>query len=523
MTVDAGRQADVALEVVGIEKSFGAVRAVRGVSFAVRRGSIHGVAGENGAGKSTVMNMVYGCQPADRGTVRVMGRAVTPSRPADAIAAGIGMVHQHFMLVDAFTAVENLLLGAEGGGSLAGGAARARAALDRLARDYGLIVPADATAGEMSVGDRQRLEIAKALFRGAEILILDEPTAVLTPQEADGLFALLTALKAEGKTIIVVTHKLREILTYADRVTVMRRGRVAGERETAETTVDELAQLTVGRRLPPAEARIPVAAADDDDADAAPTLTAAGLRVWDDAGRERVRGIDFIIRPGEIVGVAGVSGAGQSELLAALAGVRPHAGRLTMNGREAPNALSGAAGVRFMRSLGVAHVPEDRMRDGMSASAPAYETILLGRQDEKRWNAGWRLRWGAVRRRCADLMAAYDVRPAAPDQSVGRFSGGNQQKLALAREIDRDPALLLAGQPTRGVDIGAAAFIHRRLLDLRAAGKSTLLVSAELDEIMALSDRILVMFDGRITGETTPADADARTLGLMMTGAVRES
>lgn len=504
------------LEIIGADKWFGDNHAVRDVSISIARGTIHGLVGENGAGKSTVMNMAYGYIPADRGVVKALGRIVNPARPADAIAAGVGMVHQHFMLVDAFTAVENLLLGAEGGATLTAGEAAARAALRRLASDYGLTLDPDAVAGDMSVGDRQRLEIAKALFRGAEILILDEPTAVLTPQEADSLFVLLRVLTAEGKTVVVITHKLREILAHTDRVTVMRRGRVVGEKAAAETDADELAQLMVGRMSPVPAAPEAVAVP----ADAPPALAAAGLRVCDDAGRERVRGVDFHIRAGEIVGVAGVSGAGQSELLEALAGMRAFTGRVCVAGREiaATGAGVGAAGARLMRSLGVAHAPEDRLRSGVIGDFPAYEAVILGRQDEKRWNAGWRMRWAAARRRCAELMAAFDVRPPTPALAFDRFSGGNQQKMLLAREIDREPALLLAGQPTRGVDIGAAAFIHARLRALRAAGKAVLLASAELDEIMVLSDRILVMFDGRIVGETTPDQADARMLGRMMAG-----
>lgn len=509
-----------ALELIGVDKRFGANHAVRDVSLSVRRGDIHAVIGENGAGKSTLMNLAYGYLPADRGAVRVFGRPVRIHRPADAIAAGLGMVHQHFMLVDAFDAVENLLLGAEGGALLTGGRRAARAALDRLAADYGLVIEQGVAAGEMSVSSRQRLEIAKALFRGAEILILDEPTAVLTPLESEGLFALLRALRAEGKTVIVITHKLKEVVAHADRATVMHRGRVVADLPVAGTAVDELARLMVGRDAA-LELDKPVAASI-----ATPVILAVeGLQVADDAGRLRVRGVDLTVRAGEIVGVAGVAGSGQSELLEALAGMRaPCAGRALLNGAEltaaglGEGASEGAAASRARR-LGLAHAPEDRLRVGLVGEFPAYEASILGRQDAAAWGTGWRLRWDAVRRRCAEMMAAYDVRPVAPDLPAARFSGGNQQKLVLAREIDAAPALLLAGQPTRGVDIGAAAFIHRRLLALRAAGKAVLLVSADLDEILALSDRVLVMFDGRIVGETTPAAADDRTLGLMMAGA----
>lgn len=501
-----------ALALTGVDKRFGDNHAVRAVNFAVRRGAIHGLVGENSAGKSTLMNLAYGYLPADAGEIRVFGRLTVIHRPADAIAAGIGMVHQHFMLVDAFTAVENLLLGAEGGALLQGGAAAARAALARLGRDYGLEIAPDQPAGEMTVGARQRLEIAKALFRGAEILILDEPTAVLTPPETDSLFALLRALKGEGKTVIVITHKLKEIIAHTDQVTVMRRGRVAGDFDTGAVTADQLARLMVGEDAPPCA---------PDFASAPPgeiLLSAHGLRAAGDDGRERVRGVDLTLRAGEIVGVAGVSGNGQSELLEALAGMRRlSGGRLHVLGRDV-DAQSRDYDPTAARRLGLAHAPEDRHRLGMVGAFPACEASILGYHDSPVWNGRWRLLWREVRRRCARLMGDYDVRPPDTDQPIERFSGGNQQKIILAREIEQNPTVLLAGQPTRGVDIGAAAFIHARLRRLKAAGKAVLLVSTELDEITALADRILVMCDGRIVGETTPALADARLLGLMMAG-----
>jgi general nucleoside transport system ATP-binding protein len=518
VTVQGRKEAPpFALELTGVDKRFGDNHAVRAVNLAVRRGAIHGLVGENGAGKSTLMNLAYGYLPADAGEIRVFGRLSAIHRPADAIAAGIGMVHQHFMLVDAFTAVENLLLGAEGGALLQGGAAAARAALARLGRDYGLEIAPDQPAGEMTVGARQRLEIAKALFRGAEILILDEPTAVLTPPETDSLFALLRALKGEGKTVIVITHKLKEIIAHTDRVTVMRRGRVAGDFNTSDVTADQLARLMVGGDTAVGDA----AGGAPDPATIPPgeiLLSALGLRVTGDDGRERVRGVDFTLRAGEIVGVAGVSGNGQSELLEALAGMRRlSGGRLHVLGREV-DAQTRDYDPTAARRSGLAHAPEDRHRLGMVGAFPASEASILGYHDSPAWNGRWRLLWREVRRRCARLMSDYDVRPPDPDQPIERFSGGNQQKIIMAREIEQNPAVLLAGQPTRGVDIGAAAFIHARLRRLKAAGKAVLLVSTELDEITALADRILVMCDGRIVGETTPALADARLLGLMMAG-----
>jgi len=479
-----------ALEVLAIDKWFGANHANRGVSFAVAKGTIHGIVGENGAGKSTVMSIVYGYLPADGGEIRLDGRPVRISSPHDAIAKGIGMVHQHFMLVETFSALENVLLGFEGGPTLAPGLARARAELTRLARDYALEVDLDRPVGELPLGAQQRIEILKALYRGADLLILDEPTGVLTPQETAHLFRILRSLREQGKTIVIITHKLREIVELTDAVTVMRRGQVVATLPTERTNPAHLAELMVGRPVllrvdkPPAHP-------------GAPVLEVADLRVADSSGAERVKGVSLTVRAGEIVGIAGVSGNGQSELLEALAGMRPV-----------------TAGTVHVHGSGVGHVPEDRQKVGLVTSFMACENAILGRH-----GGSVLLDWDAVRGRCTRSMTDYDIRPNDPDLCTSGFSGGNQQKLVLAREIERNPDLLLVGQPTRGVDIGAIEFIHRRLIALRDQGKAILLVSAELDEIRALSDRILVMFGGRIVGEVTPAEADERTLGLMMAGA----
>jgi ABC-type uncharacterized transport system ATPase subunit len=500
-----------AVEMRGIDKRFGAVHANRSVDFAVARGHIHGLIGENGAGKSTLMSILYGFYTADAGEIRVGGRPVAINESRDAIRHGIEMVHQHFMLVEPMTVLENVILGAEGGRLLRRRLLAARAMLKRLSAEYGLDVDPDARVGDLPVGAQQRVEILKALYRGAEILILDEPTGVLTPQEAADLFRVLAALRAQGKTIILVTHKLREIMAITDRVSVMRAGRMVGERATAETSPEELGELMIGRKL---TARLDKAPARP----GAVALEVEGLSVRDAIGVQRVKDVSLAVRRGEIVGIAGVSGNGQTELLEALAGMRPFvAGRIRLGNMVlTPEQAADAAG---MRRLGVAHVPEDRLRTGLVPRFTARESAILGYHEDPAYARGPLLDWTRVERHTAALMARYEVRPALPRLRCSLFSGGNQQKLILARELERDPAVLLVGQPTRGVDIGGIDFIHRRLLAMRDQGKAILLVSVELDEILRLADRILVMFDGRLVGELPPEAADERRLGLMMAGA----
>ena len=496
-----------AVELRGIDKSFGHVHANRDVSLAVAPGTIHGIVGENGAGKSTLMSILYGFYRADRGEIRIAGRAVPIEDSKDAIAAGIGMVHQHFMLVDTFTVVENVVLGAEGGPLLAPGLDRARRALDRLAGEYALEVPPDARVGDLPVGLQQRVEILKALYRGAGILILDEPTGALTPQEAAHLFRILRRLRAQGKTVILITHKLREIMAVTDRVSVMRQGRMVAHRDTAATSIPELAELMVGRRV---LLRVEKGRAQP----GRTLLVVEHLTVLDGQGTVRVRDVSLTVRAGEIVGIAGVAGNGQSELLEALAGLRPMAGGRVLLGDDPV----GADGI-LRRRRGLAHVPEDRRRMGLVMPFEARESAMLGYQDDPGYRRGALLDWTAVSHDTGSKMRAFDVRPADPRQITAAFSGGNQQKLVLAREIERDPLVLLVGQPTRGVDIGAIEFIHRRLMDMRDGGKAILLVSAELDEIMGLSDRILVMFGGAIVGELPAEQATEQALGLLMAGA----
>ena len=498
-----------ALELRGIDKHFGLVHANRAVSFTVAAGTVHGLVGENGAGKSTLMNIVYGYHRADAGEIRVHGRRADFRRPHDAIAAGIGMVHQHFMLVDNFTVLENVVLGAEGGPRLAGGLARARAELERIARDHGLTVPLDAVAEHLPVGVQQRVEILKALYRGAEILILDEPTAVLTPQETGQLFALLGRLREQGKTIIIVTHKLREIMAVTDRVTVMRQGAVVHETATRDTSERALAEQMVGRAVSLQVEKTP-------GRPGAVLLEVRALEVHDRFGVPRVRHASFALHAGEILGIAGVAGNGQSELLEALAGILPPTrGEIVFRGRDL---VRGDIGPRERRRLGLAHVPEDRLRMGVISDFTAQDNAILGQQDRPAFSrAGFR-RGAAIAAACERKLRDYDVRPPEPGRILAAFSGGNQQKLVLAREIDGDPQVLLVGQPTRGVDIGAVEFIHRRLVALRDAGKGLLLVSVELDEILGLADRILVMFGGEIVAELPGAGATEQRLGLLMAG-----
>jgi simple sugar transport system ATP-binding protein len=500
-----------AIELRGIDKRFGAVHANRNVSLLVPAGTIHGIVGENGAGKSTLMNIIYGYYHADAGTILVDGRPITIRSPQDSIRAGIGMVHQHFMLVEPFTVLENVLLGAEGGVTLEEGAAKARETLQALERDYALEVDLDARVENLPVGVQQRVEILKALFRGARTLILDEPTGVLTPQEADHLFRILRNLKEQGRTVVLITHKLREIMAVTDNVAVMRQGEMVAHRVTAQTSREELAELMVGRKVLLRVDKAPARPG-------APVLEVENLRVTDDLGVERVKGVSFTVRAGEIVGIAGVAGNGQSQLLEALAGIRrPKAGRITVKGVPVTDPAQA-------RSRRLAHVPEDRLRMGLVRGFVAYENAILGYHVDKDYvdERGF-LRFGSIIDTCKRWMVGYDVRPQAPQLQVTSFSGGNQQKLVLAREMEHDPDLLLVGQPTRGVDIGAIEFIHRRLIAMRDAGKAVLLVSVELDEILSLSDRILVMFDGHVTGELSAAEADERKIGLLMAGITAEA
>jgi general nucleoside transport system ATP-binding protein len=503
---------DLAIELIGICKSFGAVAANRDVNMAIAKGSIHGIIGENGAGKSTLMSILYGYYQADTGIIRINGRDAAIRNSQEAIRRGIGMVHQHFMLVDTFTVLENIILGAEGGLVLRHGMKKARAHLEQLNREYGLEVEPDAVVGKLGVGLQQRVEILKALYRGADVLILDEPTAVLTPQEADHLFRILRTLKEQGKTIILITHKLREVLDITDAVSVMRAGTLVGNVRTCDVDKSDLADMMVGRKV---NLQVDKKSAEPGEV----VLSVKDLCLVDKRGVGQLKHLDFEVRAGEIVGIAGVAGNGQSELLEVLAGMlTASSGSVVYKGQDLDRIRYHQPRAAALRRMGIAHVPEDRSREGLVKSFSTYENAILGYQRDASVCKGPLYNRAALIARTNDLIRQFDIRPDNPLLRAGQLSGGNQQKVVLAREIHANPDLLLVGQPTRGVDIGAIEFIHRRLVELRDAGKAILLVSVELEEIMALSDRILVMAGGQITGEMAGKDATAQGLGLLMGG-----
>ena len=494
-----------------INKRFGAVQANADVDLSVAAGQVHGIVGENGAGKSTLMSVLYGFYAADSGSIEVFGQPVSIGNAHDAIALGIGMVHQHFMLVDTLSALENVMLGAEPHPLLRRAEAQVREPLQALMASTGLQVPLDALVGQLAVGDRQRLEILKALYRGAKVLILDEPTAVLTPQETEQLFGVLRRLRDQGTTILLITHKLKEVMLLCDQVTVMRGGRVVHEVAVFQTSVEELAQAMVGRKVNMGRQ------GESGRGTGETLLEARGLRVRDRLNVLRLADLDLTLRAGEIVGIAGVSGNGQSELLEVLSGLaRPAAGQLTLAGRTFdaqhwPNP-------RQARDLGLAHVPEDRQARALVMNFVAWESAVLGYEPLPIYSRrGW-MNHDNMRAETARMLERFDVRPREVNLLSGKFSGGNQQKLVLARELGQAPSVLLVGQPTRGVDIGAIEFIHSQLRAMRDAGCAVLLVSSELDEILALADRVMVMCQGRVTGELPIGECSETKLGLLMTG-----
>jgi general nucleoside transport system ATP-binding protein len=501
----------LAIELIKINKHFGPVHANKDIDLSVRRGTVHGIVGENGAGKSTLMSILYGFYTADSGEIRVNGTTqhITDSRHA--LALGIGMVHQHFMLVDNFSILENVVLGVEDNALLGPSLERARKELTRLSKEYRLDVDPDAIIEDVSVGTQQRVEILKALYRGADVLILDEPTGVLTPAEADDLFRVLRVLREQGKTIILITHKLREIMAITDYVSVMRQGAMVDTLKTSETNPGQIAELMVGRRV---LLRVEKGPANPGDV----FLSVENLVVKDDLGVTRVKDVSFNVRGGEIVGIAGVAGNGQTELLESVSGMRDQSsGVVRLKGT--PLSLEGDDGAHRARLAGLAHVPEDRQRMGLVVAFEEWENAILGYEDEKQYGKGVILDIAAAKEEARNQIKEFDIRPANEQLKTANFSGGNQQKIVLAREMSSDPDVLIVGQPTRGVDIGAIEFIHNQIIKMRDAGKAILLVSVELDEIRSLSDRILVMFDGRIVGEADPAVATERELGLMMAGA----
>ena len=499
------------LELHQINKSFGHVQANKDISLIVNKGDIHGIIGENGAGKSTLMSIVYGYYQADSGYIKINDKKIKIKSPHESILSGIGMVHQHFMLVENFTVVENIILGFEGEFVFGKKLDQAKKSLIKLCEDYSLKIDLDATISDLSVGFRQRVEILKALYRGAEILILDEPTGVLTPQEVDELFKILRSLKEQGKTIILITHKLNEIVALTDRVTVMRLGEIVGETNTGDTTKDQLAEMMVGRSV--------LLRIDKRKPNIGDTIfEVKNINVKDNLDVMRVKNVSFELRKGEILGVAGVTGNGQTELLEALSGIRQvDSGEIKLFG----NTISSKnifVSPRKLREQDVAHVPEDRQRMGLVTEFNASENLIFGYHHQLPFSKSSIMMGKTIYNHSKKIMQEYDVRPQSPFLKTSNFSGGNQQKIILTRELNKDPKVLLVGQPTRGVDIGAIEFIHQRIIDMRDKGVAVLLVSVELDEILSLADRIVVMFNGELVGERVNENVTDREIGLLMAG-----
>jgi simple sugar transport system ATP-binding protein len=490
-----------------ISKRFGQVLANDRVSLSIPAGSVHAVIGENGAGKSTAMKILYGFYTADSGEILIDGAVQPIKSPADAIRLGLGMVHQHFMLVEPLTVTENIILGQEPVAGLSLDYKKARQRVRQISEQYGLKINPDATVGSLSVGQQQRVEILKILYRDARILILDEPTAVLTPQEVESLFAILRLLKSEGKTIVIITHKLAEVLALSDNITVMRDGRVVGVLASEGATAQELASLMVGR-----DVLLRVQKEDSQPGDV--VLSVRDLGYQDAEGRHVLNDVSFDIRSGEILAVAGVEGNGQTELIEILAGLKLQSrGQTQLGGRS----LTGLD-PRARRRLGIAHIPEDRHRRGLILPFDLADNSILGVQRERPISGPVLLDRRVIETRADRMVRDYDVRPHNFRLAARALSGGNQQKLIIAREFDIHPKLLLVAQPTRGVDIGATEFIHSQLIGLRDRGAAILLVSAELDEVLSLGDRVIVVFEGRIVGEVDPKTAGQDEIGMMMTG-----
>jgi general nucleoside transport system ATP-binding protein len=496
------------LAVRGLTKRFGTVVANDGIDLEMRAGEIHALLGENGAGKTTLMNVLFGLIEPDAGTILLRGEPYRPAGPSDAIRSGIGMVHQHFMLIPTFTVVENVVLGSEPTGRLSLDLPRAHAELARLSEGFGLHVDPDALVRDLPVGVQQRVEILKALHRRADVLILDEPTAVLAPPEVAQLFEVMRELAAGGRAIIFISHKLREVLAVADQITVLRRGHVVGTVRPAGATEQSLATMMVGRPVELVVEKGPGAPGVE-------VLNVEGLRVLDQRGSVVVDGVDLTVRAGEIVGIAGVEGNGQTELVEALTGLRSvRDGRVTVLGAD----LTGAS-PREVAEHGVSHIPEDRHKYGLVLAHQLADNLVLSRYDRTPFAHWPRRMFDAVRQFAARLVAEYDVRTPSVRAQTATLSGGNQQKAVVARELAASPKVLIAAQPTRGVDVGATELIHRRLIAARDAGAAVLLISSELDELLAVADRLVVMYRGRITAHLDTAGADRDALGLLIAGA----
>ena len=509
-TARAARDALPLLELRGITKRFPGVVANDRVDFDVRAGEVHTLFGENGAGKSTLMRVLYGFYKPDEGEIRLRGEPVAITSPAAAIAHGIGMIHQHFMLVSTLTVAENVALGTRSGRGPLTDLEAVSQRITELSERYGLRVDPHALIWQLSVGERQRVEIIKALYRDVSLLILDEPTAVLTPQEVDDLFVVLRQMVADGRGLVFISHKIREVLELSDRITVLRTGRRVGTVLPAEVTRQGLAEMMVGHELPSHE---PPGRNGGGEA----RLVVRDLTVKGDRGVDAVRALGLEVRGGEIVGIAGVSGNGQRELAEAIAGLRPATdGSIEVEGTE----LVGLDPAQVRRA-GLGFVPEERMRDGVVPAFSVAENFILIDNSAPTFSRWGFLRARAIRKHCEELVAAFDVKTPSLDTPARNLSGGNIQKLILARELSARPRVLLAAQPTRGVDVGAAHYIHERLMERRDAGTAILIVSEDLDEVLSLSDRVLVMYEGEIIAEAKPRESTREALGLMMAGVRR--
>jgi len=499
----------VELQLANITKRFpGGIVANDSVNLTLRGGEVLALVGENGAGKSTLMNILYGLYQADEGTITIDGDQQHFASPSDAIAAGIGMVHQHFMLVPVFTVAENVVLGVETVGRFGRlDMEEARRQVHQISVDYGLELNPDDIVGDLPVGLQQRVEIIKVLFREARFLIFDEPTAVLTPQEVEDFFAIVSTLRRDGRAVVFITHKLKEALGAADRIAVLRRGAIVGEADPHEVNQGTLAEMMVGRPVD-----LDITRADRPPGDV--VLGAQNLVAVDDVGRRVVDDVSFDVCRGEIVGIAGVQGNGQTELIEAIVGLRSiEDGTVTIAGTDMTSASP-----RKVHAASVAHIPEKRQAQGLIMDFSLVENVILDSYYTPEFSAHGSIDWEASHRRTEELLAAYDVRASGPDVAARTLSGGNQQKLIVAREIERDVALIIAAQPTRGIDIGSVEYIRRQLVAERDKGSGILLVSSELDEIIALSDRILVMFRGRVIAQRRSGDTSSTELGLLMAG-----
>ena len=529
MNVETVAAVRPAVQLRGITKRFPGVVANHNVCITVEPGTVHAIVGENGAGKSTLMKILYGMQKPDEGTIEVNGRETAFRTPSDAIAAGIGMVHQHFMLADNFTVLENIVLGAAPTKGIALDVAGARARINELAERHGLRVDPDRLVEDLGVGDRQRVEILKVLYRGARILILDEPTAVLVPQEVEELFGNLRELKAGGLTVIFISHKLDEVLDIADAITVIRRGTTVASVDPAEVTARQLAELMVGSELPTPETRESTVTDTVMLRVSGLTMEATGYRplpkgvpldryvdkLREEGCRLLLDGVSFEIRKGEILGIAGVEGNGQSELIEAIMGIRPALGDLALGGQD----IAGWSTLR-RRESGIGYIPEDRHRQGLLLEASLWENRVLGHQTRPPARKGIWVNRRAAKADTARIVKDYDVRTPGVDTLALALSGGNQQKLIVGREMSGEPKFLIAAHPTRGVDVGAQAAIWDHLRRARAAGLAVLLISADLDELIGLSDTLHVIYRGRLVAQLDPSDVTPERLGGYMTGAI---